>query len=142
MSKTIQKKGGNFAYADVKIEGAPKNEYYAHSQIKTTSGNPSLNEYSIEPQEKDIIFKATEAPDVNGIPYLRTADTEYKILNDLAKQLGDKVDTKGKIKLFTELDTCGSCNYIIRQFKDKYPNIEIEVIHNNGIFITPKKLGE
>ncbi|MEZ2737354.1 deaminase domain-containing protein [Aneurinibacillus aneurinilyticus] len=115
-----------------------KNEYYAHSQIKTTSGNPSLNEYSTEPKGKDIIFKATEAPDVNGIPYLRTADTEYKILNDLAKRLGDKVDTKGKIRLFTELDTCGSCNYIIRQFNDKYPNIEIEVIHNNGVFVTPK----
>lgn len=40
-----------------------------------------------------------------------------------------------------ELDNCGSCNYIIRQFKDKYPNIKIELIHNNGVFIAPKNGG-
>lgn len=137
LSKSILKKGGNFAYADVQVEGLLKREYYAHSQIKTTSGNPMLNEYSIEPKGTDIIFKATEAPDANGIPYLRTADTEYKILNEVAKNLGDHVAARGKIILFTELDTCGSCNYIVRQFMDKYPNIEIEVIHNGGVFVKP-----
>ncbi|WP_256222585.1 deaminase domain-containing protein [Paenibacillus sp. OK076] len=29
----------------------------------------------------------------------------------------------------TEKDTCGICNNIITQFKEKYPKIEIEVLH-------------
>ncbi|MGC5775258.1 hypothetical protein J4O75_23330 [Paenibacillus pabuli] len=43
------------------------------------------------------------------------------------------------MKLFTEKDTCGSCNNIITQFKEKYPKIEVEVIHNSGDLVPPKK---
>ncbi|MFF2484369.1 deaminase domain-containing protein [Paenibacillus sp. NPDC058071] len=102
--------------------------------VKT--GNLSINNYSIEPTDENIIFKATEAPGGNGVPYLRTSDTEYKILNDLAKQLGDEVDAKGKVPNSLNY-TCGNCNYIIRQFKDKYPNIGVEVIHNNNVPVKP-----
>ncbi|WP_394374156.1 deaminase domain-containing protein [Niallia taxi] len=35
----------------------------------------------------------------------RNSDTEYKILNDIAFQLGNNTKATGKIKLFTELDT-------------------------------------
>ncbi|WP_425592727.1 deaminase domain-containing protein [Brevibacillus parabrevis] len=35
--------------------------------------------------------------------------------------------------------TCGSCNNIISKFKEKYPNIIIEIVHNGGIPVIPKK---
>ncbi|NQF15963.1 hypothetical protein HPY31_18875 [Brevibacillus sp. HB1.3] len=68
-------------------------------------------------------------------------DTEYKILNDLADRLDklpDPSNVRGKIKLFTELDTCASCSRIIEKFYKDYTNIDIEVIHNDGNMIIPK----
>lgn len=48
-----------------------------------------------------------------------------------------KREGQGKIKLFTELDTCDCCNNVIAEFAAKYKNIELEVIHNNGNRIIP-----
>ena len=48
------------------------------------------------------------------------------------------MDASGKIKLFTELEPCDSCKNIIDNFKTKFKNIEIEVIHNGDIRIIPK----
>ncbi|MNJ63259.1 hypothetical protein D3C77_591500 [compost metagenome] len=87
----------------------------------------------------DPKFEASTAPNGLGIETLRVDDTEYKILNDIAKDIGDNPDVKGKITLFTEKDTCGSCNYIIRQFKNTYKKIEIEVVHSQGKAITAIK---
>ncbi|WP_430203736.1 deaminase domain-containing protein [Paenibacillus lautus] len=47
-------------------------------------------------------------------------------------------DIKGKIKSFTDNDTCISCNDIIFNFSKDYPGITIEIIHNNGVKL-PKK---
>ena len=50
----------------------------------------------------------------------------------MASRLGENTQATGKIKLFTELDTCDSCSKVIAEFAAKYKNIELEVIHNNG----------
>ncbi|MFS0814980.1 deaminase domain-containing protein [Peribacillus phoenicis] len=68
---------------------------------------------------------------------MRDSDTEYKILNDIAFRIGDNTQVSGDIKLFTELDTCTSCNRVIAEVSAKYPNISLEVIHNNGERIKP-----
>ncbi|WP_338782146.1 deaminase domain-containing protein [Metabacillus sp. FJAT-52054] len=59
------------------------------------------------------------------------------MLNDVASQLGNNTEARGRIKLFTELDTCNSCSQVIAEFSNKYKNIEIEVIHNNGERLKP-----
>ncbi|NQF15959.1 hypothetical protein HPY31_18855 [Brevibacillus sp. HB1.3] len=67
-------------------------------------------------------------------------DTEYKILNDLADRLDklpDPSNVRGKIKVFTELDTCASCSGIIEKFHKDYLNIDIEVIHNGDELVEP-----
>ncbi|MFD1906935.1 deaminase domain-containing protein [Paenibacillus rhizoplanae] len=92
-------------------------------------------EFSFKPS--DPIYKATEAPDNAGNIYLRDGDTEYKILNDVASKLGDNKDAAGTIRLFTEKDTCGSCNNIIQQFQKDFPNIKVEVLHNGDTPISP-----
>ncbi|BFH17772.1 hypothetical protein PMJ10TS2_74000 [Paenibacillus melissococcoides] len=39
--------------------------------------------------------------------------------------------------MFTEKDTCGSCNLVISKFAKKYRYITIEIVHNNGKMIEP-----
>lgn len=61
------------------------------------------------------------------------------MINDLANKLGPpNPDIKGRIKLFTENDTCASCNDIIYNFTKDYPGIKVEVIHNNDVKISKK----
>lgn len=92
--------------------------------------------YPISAVYSDAKHHPTHAPDSAGVVYKKDADTEYKILNDIAERI-EKLKSQGisveggKIKLFTEKDTCGSCSKIIKEFSEAY-NIDIEVIHNGG----------
>ena len=61
--------------------------------------------------------------------WLRDIDAEYKILSDIQKELGDNYTASGHIKLYTELEPCISCQRMIEQFKQMYPNIDIEIIY-------------
>jgi len=129
------KKSGNFALAEVNIVGMKETEFFAHSSIDDLDDlSATLKERvpNILIKPPDPMFKATAAPNKDGIWYPRESDTEYKILNKIASELGEKTNTVGNIKLFTELDTCLSCNRVIAEFTAKYKNITVEVIHNNG----------
>lgn len=131
------KKAGNFALAEVDVNSLNKKEFYASSKIDEFKGNleEKVPEISLKPNEP--IFEASLAPGKDGKPYMRDSDTEYKILNEIALKLGDDVNATGKIKLFTELDMCDSCSKVIAEFANKYKNIELEVIHNNGERLKP-----
>ncbi|MDM5154711.1 deaminase domain-containing protein [Bacillus sp. DX1.1] len=131
------KKAGNFALAEVDVNGINKKEFYASSKIDEFKGNleEKVPEISLKPNEP--IFEASLAPGKDVKPYMRDSDTEYKILNEIALKLGDDVNTTGKITLFTELDTYASCSKVIAEFANKYKNIELEVIHNNGERLKP-----
>ncbi|MGG0276945.1 deaminase domain-containing protein [Bacillus rhizoplanae] len=131
------KKSGNFAVAEVDVSGISKSEFYAQSSINELKGNLEDKVPGISLQPENPMFKATEAVGKEGESYLRNTDTEYKILNDIASRLGENTQATGKIKLFTELDTCDSCSKVIAEFAAKYKNIELEVIHNNGNRIIP-----
>ncbi|OSX99634.1 hypothetical protein S2E19_05013 [Bacillus mycoides] len=131
------KKSGNFAVAEVDVSGISKSEFYAQSSINELKGNLEHKVPDISLQPENPMFKATEAVGKEGESYLRNTDTEYKILNDIASRLGENTQATGKIKLFTELDTCDSCSKVIAEFAAKYKNIELEVIHNNGNRIIP-----
>ncbi|WP_255295343.1 deaminase domain-containing protein [Bacillus thuringiensis] len=131
------KKSGNFAVAEVDVSGISKSEFYAQSSINELKGNLEHKVPDISLQPENPMFKATEAVGKEGESYLRNTDTEYKILNDIASRLGENTQATGKIKLFTELDTCDNCSKVIAEFAAKYKNIELEVIHNNGNRIIP-----
>ena len=74
------------------------------------------------------VLPASALPVVNGPPVLRTTDSEYKILNAIANQLGDNTQVTGSITLMSELPPCASCSGAIEAFKVKYPNITVNVI--------------
>ena len=131
------KKSGNFALAEVDVKGIDKSEFFAQSSINELNGTLEERIADISLKPNNPTFKASKAADKNGIEYPRDSDTEYKILNDIANRLGNNTEAKGKIKLFTELDTCDSCSRVIAEFSKKYKNIELEVIHNNGNRLKP-----
>lgn len=69
----------------------------------------------------------------NPFPLLRDVDSEAKILNNIAVQLGDNTAVKGVINLLTERPPCVSCSNIIEQFQAKYPNIKLNVFDGGGL---------
>lgn len=120
------------------------NFYYAHSKIKSFDNikdkqfADKFKDISGEYSEKESLFEPLKVNSKNEIDngpdgWLRNVDTEAKMLEDLARRLGDKNLSKGSIKLFTELPPCPSCSRVIKLFNEKYPNIVVEVIHNNGV---------
>ncbi|MED4534006.1 deaminase domain-containing protein [Metabacillus fastidiosus] len=115
---------GNVAVADVKISGL-KSEFKAHSRIhKEHDGDFSFVVGEGQFPAKSVNQKGEF--DGEGA-FLRANDTERKILEDIARQLGDNKTIKGTIDLFTELPACGSCTDIIMQFRREYPNIKLNV---------------
>ena len=132
------KKSGNFGHAEVNITNLSKSEFYAHSGIDELTGTlPNrVPEISLKPDVQDEIFPWTSVPASNGVLIDRNIDTEYKILNEIAQKLGDNPNVVGEIKLFTERPPCSSCSGVIDLFHQRYPLLNIEIIHNNGILLT------
>ncbi|MDE7365990.1 MAG: hypothetical protein K2N24_01405 [Lachnospiraceae bacterium] len=122
---------GNFAYAQVIINGEEK-VFYASSAINSLDQSPvlvdRLPDISVKPEV--IYYSARDGINVEGKIFLRDSCTEYKIFNDIASEL--QPGASGKVTLFTELKPCDSCKDIINHFMEDFPDIEIEIIHNDG----------
>ncbi|MFE9582090.1 deaminase domain-containing protein [Nocardia sp. NPDC006044] len=58
---------------------------------------------------------------------VRPVDSEFKILDSLAQQL--RPDSKGAINLYTERSPCDACTDVIKQFKEKFPGVEVNVTY-------------
>ncbi|NES98984.1 MAG: hypothetical protein F6K62_18435 [Sphaerospermopsis sp. SIO1G2] len=61
--------------------------------------------------------------------YLMDTDSEYKVLSEIADTLEKfyNVYVKGNIYLYTERQPCQSCEGVIKQFQDKFTNLNLEV---------------
>ena len=130
------KRSGNFGWAEVEITELSKSEFYAHSAIDELTGTLPQRVPDISLKPKSEIFEWSTVPNSAGISIPRNIDTEYKILTEIAEKLGSSTNTTGKIRLFTERPPCSSCSKVIEAFSKKYPKIDIEIIHNNGIMLT------
>jgi hypothetical protein len=83
----------------------------------------------LEPQ----IFTAIEVEGSAGRSWLRNTDSEYKMLNKLASDLGGtsgavRTSVTGEIKIISELPYCASCQGIIQQFNEMFPNIKLILV--------------
>ncbi|MFI7526924.1 deaminase domain-containing protein [Nocardia salmonicida] len=56
---------------------------------------------------------------------VRETDSEYKLLETLAQQLGP--DSKGTIELYTERKPCKACLSVIKQFEEQFPGVKVNV---------------
>lgn len=129
---TWAKNKGNFGYSEVDIDGLDSTQFFAHSSIQTEI--PSVRDSGISIKPESSPFKPVEVNGNNVIngegAWLRDVDTEYKILSDIQSKLGDNPSASGTIKLYTELEPWPSCQSVIEQFEEMYPNIDIEVIYS------------
>ena len=133
---------GNFGLARVEIPGLKK-EFKAHSQIQDANQKWSEG-YSPLPPEKieERIFEPKEVNPWNEVDgegaYSRKWDTEYKILEDIAKELGGSKgavnkDVTGKIDFYTDREPCASCTPIIQEFEEMFPNVEVVIYYNRNL---------
>ena len=137
-----QKTNGNFALSINKIDGVPE-RIYSYSSFDTYDESVIYgakideDKYKVAWLPKESSFECFKAPNnVKGSkPYLRIHDTEYKILSEIDRILNGNINATGKITLFTEKTCCESCSDVIAQFSQKYPNIDVEIIHNNNIHL-------
>jgi hypothetical protein len=122
------KRSGNVAVAEVNIPGMPK-QISAHSSVDE-AGKGLVGEGSQN-------FQYQTLQNSKGIPIGRNTDSEYKILDNLADQLGSNTSVKGTVTIFTERPACGSCLRVVDQFQKKYPGIQVNVLDNNGVLLRP-----
>jgi len=121
---------GNVGVAQIDIPELPI-ELKAHSRVSYAT-DKGADGFVHLADESDWVFKPM-AVDPDNVrvgtsnAYTRQWDTEFKILNDVALKLGDNRDATGSINLFTERLTCTSCTNVIFDFKDRYPNIQLNV---------------
>jgi hypothetical protein len=113
-------KSGNYGYLEGKVNG--KNVE-----------NKMWRSIPIEEADKEIhIFQAVETKGKSGT-WLRITDSEYRMLNKLADDLGGKLGTKypnvtGELKIISENPFCTSCQGVIQDFNEMFPNIKLILI--------------
>ena len=120
---------GNVAFAEVDV-GALSPETMvmkAYSQFDDRveeflpKPDGDLNSWILKPQVSTSKYVGTPEG------YLRDMDTEFKILETLAQRLGPSSQTSGRINLISEKMVCPSCSDVVTQFRERYPNIQLNV---------------
>lgn len=117
--------GGNFGYLEGNING-----YSLNNLLDTVSGNRMFRSVSSDfANEEPFIFTALT------VTWSRNTDSEYRMLNKLAlllkpnAKLGEKYfEFTGTLKIISENAYCTSCQGIIQQFNNMFPEINIVLI--------------
>ncbi|WP_243583185.1 deaminase domain-containing protein, partial [Haemophilus parainfluenzae] len=123
LSPKLQR-SGNAAVAQINIDGLTTRKLVGHSQIDKAQGS-----FVGQGETK---FESLKLPNKKGDLIDRRVDSEYKILSNLADQLGSNRQAKGQVTIFTERPACLSCLGVVDQFTKRYPNIKVNVFDNNG----------
>ena len=123
LSPKLQR-SGNAAVAQINIDGLTTRKLIGHSQIDKAQGS-----FVGQGETK---FESLKLPNKKGDLIDRRVDSEYKILSNLADQLGSNRQAKGQVTIFTERPACLSCLGVVDQFIKRYPNIKVNVFDNNG----------
>lgn len=111
------------------------------------TGHSGLPDPSLELQAQGFVGQGNSNFDHNVSPtsagHLTSDDAhaEYRILDNIADRLGSNTEASGRIDLFIELPpcaaSCGGPGGVIQQFRDRYPNMQVNVRHNNGDRLIP-----
>jgi The BURPS668_1122 family of deaminases len=117
------RRGRNIAIIDCTIEGEGGSQWAA-------SGRKVYSEVDLVPTNNPY-FEAT-TPAYDEEPGSRNWDPECKLLNWKAKKLNPNrvriCYVSGTIVLYTEREPCSSCKGVISQFREMFPNINLQVI--------------
>ncbi|PIT09796.1 hypothetical protein BGI30_06505 [Snodgrassella alvi] len=125
------KNSGNAASAEIDVEGISNKKLLAHSRVD----EPDISKGIVG--KGNNIFETKHVPNKQGVLIDRSGDSEAKIFEHVAKQLGNNTSAKGTVTIMTERPACTSCLGVADQFRAKYPNIKVNIIDNGGDLIKP-----
>jgi hypothetical protein len=120
---------GNVAHARIDVDSLPDTKSMkAYSGFQNgeqgfaplPTGETMLKAMNVSPAMRGGVVDGPNA-------FPRNVDGEFKILENVAQALGNNPAAKGRIDLFTELDACTSCGGAVVQFRQLYPNIQLNV---------------
>ena len=110
---------GNVGIAKVQVDGRDF-EFVAHNGPVSIRGTlPALAD------DAPRVFKYPQRAEAKLDAWRRRNDAEAKIFEYLAPKLTPT--SKGTIVLYSEKPLCHSCQGVLQQFKEKFPNINIDV---------------
>ena len=113
--------GRNIAITICNID-SDKIELYAISGKKSRVNN----ECKAIDSPTSPIFKLLDPPPGRDRKY----DSEYKLLEEIASRYTQNQKLTGTIELFTQREMCISCEYVLGQFQQMFPNIKVTVTTN------------
>ncbi|WP_078228562.1 deaminase domain-containing protein [Flavobacterium sp. LM4] len=117
-------------------EGTNGNYGYLEGKIGDISKNGEMIR-SGEPDKINEIFDALKInpkQEIDGAnSWLRNTDSEYKMLNRLANDLNvikGKIykEIRGELRIVSERPYCPSCQGVIQQFSEMFPNVKLILI--------------
>jgi len=130
LTNSSERKSGNVAVARIDLDGVP-------SRMAASSRIDEARDGVVGRGSESLPYERIVA--ANGENISRNADSEYKILDNIADILGEKFDAKGSVKIVTERSACDSCLSAAKAFRERYPNIDIKIFDNRGILLTSPK---
>jgi hypothetical protein len=104
----------NIAFADVTLNGKPTETLVG---VSGDTDRPGAVPKSGETNLPTLV-----------IGHTREFDSEKKILEHLASELGDNTAAKGTVNLFSERPVCAGCSVAISTFQKKYPGVVVNIV--------------
>ncbi|MDE7202022.1 MAG: hypothetical protein K2O91_09005 [Lachnospiraceae bacterium] len=128
-------KRGNVGIAIADIKG-PKGDLITNFKSFSQYGNREGYSPVFTGDKKIFETKYVNNKNQENGPYSfdRLVDSEVKIIEDITHQLGyNKIGVdetlEGSVFLLTERIPCLSCQYVLDQFQDMFPNVNVVVIY-------------
>lgn len=107
-------------------------------EFKAISGKNNIRGYCNALYLGKAAFEACKVNKLGklGVGYKRVNDSEKKIFEEIHKQIsGGELKDNGELILYSKWEPCPSCYYVISQFCEMHPNINVKVKYH-------KKYGE
>lgn len=130
--------GGNDALAEVDCRISNQKNYklsiYANSGLSKRISSSNSIPIAYVPNQESRVFeqytiRTTPKRDINSGSIPRIHDSEYKLLEYIARGLEFNSAAYGEINLYTKLQPCLSCDIVFVNFTRMFPNIKIAVYY-------------
>lgn len=103
---------------------------FNNQEFRAVSGKNDIKNSCKLVSLEEAVFESCKVNKLGklGIGYNRVNDSEKKIFEYINKKIEDKeLNPEGNLTLYTKWQPCPSCYYVISQFINKYPKIDIKV---------------
>lgn len=107
---------------------------YDNKEYKAISGSNEVLDYCASPHIDKAKFESNKVNKRGklGIGYNRVNDSEKKIFEHIHKLIEEKkIKDNGELVLYSKWEPCPSCYYVIHQFCEIHPDVDVKVKYIN-----------